>query len=106
MRLNEWGLIARTEWLKSALIRSEIALDEFAVMPNHMHAIIIILECNGGFVGAQRLPSRSAQVPGSSDLCEYEAGDAAPLRRRRRFIRYPLSSPGQSAQSSARTNPP
>ena len=54
MRLNEWGRIARTEWLKSALIRSEIALDEFAVMPNHMHAIIIILECNGGFVGAQR----------------------------------------------------
>jgi putative transposase len=54
MRLNECGEIARAEWLKTAEIRREIELDEFIVMPNHFHAIITIMECGNGFVGAQR----------------------------------------------------
>jgi hypothetical protein len=29
MHLNEWGKIARAEWMKTAAIRREIALDEF-----------------------------------------------------------------------------
>ena len=59
MHLNEWGKIAHDEWLKTPIIRPEIELDEFVVMPNHIHAIITILECANDIVGAQRLPSRS-----------------------------------------------
>jgi REP element-mobilizing transposase RayT len=54
VRLNEWGEIARAEWLKTSVIRDGIELDEFVVMPNHIHAIITITQCGGGFVGAQR----------------------------------------------------
>jgi putative transposase len=36
MRLNEFGGIAREEWLRSAEIRKEIILDEFIIMPNHI----------------------------------------------------------------------
>jgi REP element-mobilizing transposase RayT len=54
MRLNEWGEIAHMEWMKTAEIRPEIKLDEFVIMPNHMHAIIAITECGNGLVGAQR----------------------------------------------------
>jgi REP element-mobilizing transposase RayT len=42
--LSEIGIIAKSEWLKTPLIRRDmnIILDEFQIMPNHFHAIIII----------------------------------------------------------------
>jgi len=42
MRLNAYGQIAYHEWLKSAEIRQEIEIDEFVVMPNHLHGIVFI----------------------------------------------------------------
>ena len=42
MQLNQYGEIVREQWLQSAVIRTEIELDEFIVMPNHFHAIVII----------------------------------------------------------------
>ena len=40
--LNEYGEIAREEWGKTAEIRRGIELDEFVIMPNHMHGILWI----------------------------------------------------------------
>jgi putative transposase len=40
--LNEYGIIAKNEWIKSSEIRKEIKLDEHIVMPNHIHGIIWI----------------------------------------------------------------
>jgi REP element-mobilizing transposase RayT len=54
MRLNDWGEIAHAEWMKTAVIRPEIAMDEIAIMPNHVHAIITIMENDGDCVGARR----------------------------------------------------
>lgn len=42
MILNECGRIAADEWRKSAAIRDEIEMDEFIVMPNHLHGIVVI----------------------------------------------------------------
>jgi putative transposase len=42
IHLNETGQIVRAEWMRSAEIRREISLDEFVVMPNHVHGIIFI----------------------------------------------------------------
>jgi len=36
------GKIIEKEWMKTAEIRKNITLDEFKVMPNHFHGIIII----------------------------------------------------------------
>jgi REP element-mobilizing transposase RayT len=59
VRLNACGEIPRAEWLRTAAIRREIGLDEFVVMPNHFHAIVMIMECDGGSVGAHgRAPLR------------------------------------------------
>ncbi len=44
VRLNQFGEIVREEWLRTEQIRPEIKMDEFVVMPNHMHGIIMI--CN------------------------------------------------------------
>ena len=32
------------EWEKSAQIRKEIELDEFVIMPNHIHGIVVITD--------------------------------------------------------------
>ena len=50
--LSEFGEIVRDEWLASADIRREIRLDEFVVMPNHVHGIIWIVDKP---VGAQHV---------------------------------------------------
>ena len=40
--LNQYGQIVQEEWLRTAEIRREVRLDEFVVMPNHLHGIVFI----------------------------------------------------------------
>jgi REP element-mobilizing transposase RayT len=44
MQLNTAGKIVADEWLKIAQIRDEIELDEWAVMPNHLHGIVVFTD--------------------------------------------------------------
>ena len=44
VKLNEVGRIAAEEWLKSVQIRTEITLDTWVVMPNHIHGIVMITD--------------------------------------------------------------
>lgn len=40
--LSDFGKIVRDEWLKSFEIRHELDLDEYIIMPNHLHAIVLL----------------------------------------------------------------
>ena len=40
VQLSDFGKIVETEFLKSFEIRQELFLDEYIIMPNHLHAII------------------------------------------------------------------
>ncbi len=42
MRLNDYGNIIKEEWYRTAHIRQEIELDEFIIMPNHVHGVVWI----------------------------------------------------------------
>jgi len=42
MILNDTGKIASDEWARTALIRKEIEIGDFIVMPNHFHGIVFI----------------------------------------------------------------
>ncbi len=42
LRLNDAGHIVEDEWRLSATLRDEIELDEWVVMPNHVHGIVVI----------------------------------------------------------------
>lgn len=42
MILSDFEKIACDEWYKSFEIRQELILDEFVIMPNHLHAIVVI----------------------------------------------------------------
>ena len=42
LTLSAMGQIVEEEWQRSVLIRKEIELDAFVVMPNHVHSIVVI----------------------------------------------------------------
>lgn len=42
MKLSDFGEIVDNEWKKSFEIRDELNCDEYIIMPNHLHAIIIL----------------------------------------------------------------
>ena len=42
MELNDVGKIVADEWQNTAKIRNNILLDEWIIMPNHLHGILII----------------------------------------------------------------
>ena len=42
MELNVAGRMVADEWIKTAEIRNEIELDEWAVMPNHFHGVLVL----------------------------------------------------------------
>jgi len=44
MRLNELGEIVHDEWEKTSVLRANVDLGAFVVMPNHFHAIVYIVE--------------------------------------------------------------
>jgi len=47
IRLKEMGLVAKSNWLEITRHFDNIKLDEFVVMPNHIHGIIEVLKDNG-----------------------------------------------------------
>ena len=71
MYLSSHGRVVETEWLRTGEIRRNVELDDFVVMPNHMHGIVWL----SPNVGARRAvplrqPSRALEkfgrpVPGS-----------------------------------------
>ncbi|MCK5741132.1 MAG: transposase [Chlorobi bacterium] len=42
MILNEYGTIAKNEWIETGIIRPNILISNFIIMPNHIHGIIEI----------------------------------------------------------------
>jgi putative transposase len=66
MHLNELGRIVKTEWLQTGNIRQNVELDEFIVMPNHIHGILEISDyCRGTL---QRAPTEQFGKPVSNSI--------------------------------------
>ncbi len=42
MKLSRFGEVVKREWLKTFEIRKNLILDDYIVMPNHFHGIIIV----------------------------------------------------------------
>ena len=47
VRLNGTGRIVLDEWNKTAKMRSRVVLDQFVVMPNHIHGIVVFMDGRG-----------------------------------------------------------
>jgi REP element-mobilizing transposase RayT len=61
IRLNECGRIVQEEWSKSPLMRRETILDNFVIMPNHVHGVVIINEFNVRATGGSPVRSGPRQ---------------------------------------------
>lgn len=48
--LSDFGKIVETEWYKSFEIRNELVLENFVIMPNHLHAIIKLNNPDNNFI--------------------------------------------------------
>ncbi|MDP2883688.1 MAG: transposase [Ignavibacteria bacterium] len=48
VHLSAFGEIVRDEWLRTPRIRPEVVLDEFVIMPDHLHGIIVICDERNG----------------------------------------------------------
>lgn len=44
MKISELGKVVEEEWLKTKLVRTNVELDYYVIMPNHFHGIIILNE--------------------------------------------------------------
>ena len=58
MVINDFGQIVDEEWSRSVDIRKELDLDDYVVMPNHLHGIVILQYTDA--IGRQ--PSHRASV--------------------------------------------
>ncbi len=47
---RDFGRIVRDEWLRTPATRSNVELDEFVIMPNHLHGIVIINDTSAGAI--------------------------------------------------------
>jgi len=48
IELSILGEIVREEWQRTPIVRPEVMLDEFVIMPDHLHGIIVISEERNG----------------------------------------------------------
>ena len=105
MQLNALGEAVWKEWRFSARIRAEIELDEFIVMPNHVHAIVRIVGADGvrpGFAGGHtamaelgahgRAPLPPGRAPRSlgSFVAGFKAAATSSINRIRRMPGTPV----------------
>lgn len=87
MRLNETGRLVDTCWRAIAGYFQQVSLDEFVVMPNHLHGIIVINSAKSiKVVGAKQVSSalpafggNSIKAPDSGLMGEADESLASPL---------------------------
>ncbi|MBW7996547.1 MAG: transposase [Candidatus Glassbacteria bacterium] len=95
MSLNEFGLIVVEEWKKTPAIREEVGIDTFAVMPNHLHGIVIIEELVEGANCRGVRPDARITVtgPAPKSLGSLINGFKAAVTRQVNFLRHTPGAP-------------
>lgn len=63
MQLNSYGTIVEEEWLRTPVLRPYIELDEYSIMPNHFHGILVIMDTGGAQRAAPLHTSPQKPIP-------------------------------------------
>ena len=101
MELSDFGKIANNEWDKSFEIRNELFCDEFTIMPNHLHAIIILEQPkmdSDGSDGSDGLDGSRVETHGRASQQSRESRES-----RDQSCESPIS-PDQSRESPDQSN--
>lgn len=89
MYLNKIGRVVEDEWIRTEYLRQEIVLDEFTIMPNHLHGIIMITESDA--VGATGGSPLQTKGPKPRSISSVIAGFKSSATKR---INKMLGTPG------------
>jgi hypothetical protein len=78
MQLSDIGRIADAQWRITAAIRTGVVLDEFGVMPNHVHAVVFVPPSpkHDGGAAPRRAPRSLASLVGG-----YKSAVTSAVRR-------------------------
>ena len=98
IELSDFGKIVETEFLKSFNIRHELFLDTFIIMPNHLHAIIVLQKTTMG-IGANGANKTHVETHGRASLQQSPVPSSQPSFQQlnqqsvepQKFIRLPKS---------------
>ncbi len=85
MVLNDLGRIVESNWLRTPMIRPQVQLDGYVIMPNHMHGIVVI---DGEEIGKSRPRSVRGDVQDTGRMQD------APTSGARRGFRAPSQTVG------------
>lgn len=82
MKLNEYGKIVRDEWMRTEDVRPNVELDEFIIMPNHVHGILVINTPVGArrCLAPERREQPSKNVNGYGNIVIHRANQGATHR--------------------------
>ncbi|MDQ1327561.1 MAG: REP-associated tyrosine transposase [Candidatus Poribacteria bacterium] len=94
MVLNEFGKIVNDEWIKTEQIRKNVKIDEYMVMPNHLHGIIIINDDRRDTL--MRVQSESFGKPVSGSISTIIRGFKSATTKQINEFRTPQMSVWQS----------
>lgn len=86
--LNKIGRVVKEEWMRTIYLRKEIILDEFIIMPNHVHGIVMITESDVGATGRSPLQTKG---PKPRSIGSFIAGFKSSATKR---INKMLGTPG------------
>lgn len=87
LHLTEAGEVVADEWERLARIREEVTLEEFLVMPNHTHALLVL---DSGSVTEAEGPTRNRLNPLKGVIDSFRAGSTAKINKLRHSPRASL----------------
>ena len=93
MHLNEYGETVRDEWLRTPIVRPNVELAEWVVMPNHIHGIVVITSPGRG-----KLPSTGGQ----GELSSATGRGELQLATGRGELQFAPTSPSQTVGAIVR----
>ncbi|HEU5423389.1 MAG TPA: transposase [Nitrolancea sp.] len=84
MRLNQLGLVAAEVWLDLPTHYPHVELDEFVVMPNHLHGIITLLDQPD--VSVDGTETHLGELPGDGGRAGFKPAPTGGTVRRRQAL--------------------
>jgi putative transposase len=105
--LSDYGKIVEAEFYKSFEIRKELHLDEFIIMPNHIHAIVAIANNIPSIPNGYNLEIESKNnLNESDDLDDRNGLDDHLQMHGRASLQPPSSPPSSQFPDYIKRNPP
>jgi REP element-mobilizing transposase RayT len=102
MQLSPWGEIVNLHWQNLPKYHRHLELDEFAIMPNHLHGIIVLINHNSvqNSVGAGL-----ADIPGEKQLTSQQ-NPPFPISQSQNSVGAGLADIPGEKQLTSQQNPP